>query len=83
MQNNTLDEEEKAFMTCLVHSVDIQYRRLGLYSMAHIGRPNCWQVHCEDSKLKFSQLFYNLKTAVQKFIELKYKLDKNYGRLKK
>jgi hypothetical protein len=77
-----LDREVNIYINCLLHGVDVQYRRLGLYSMEHIGRRNCWQVHTDDTRCRHSQLYYDVRKAAEKFIELKYKLMRSYGRIK-
>ncbi len=78
-----LDREVNTYINCLLENVDVQYgRSLGLYSMEHVGRKNCWQVHCDNYKARHSQLYWDLRKAAEKFIELKYKLMRSYGRIK-
>lgn len=79
-QGNELEREVNLYTNVLLNGVDLQFKRLGIYSLEHIGRRNQWQVHSEDYRCRHSQIYYSLKTAVEKFIELKYKLKRNNNR---
>lgn len=48
---------------CLINNYHGSFRKTALY-----------QVHCDDSKVKHSQLYPNMDEAIDKFLELKRKI---------
>jgi len=38
-----------------------------------------YQVHCEDSRYKFSRFYANCNDAISKFLDIKHKLSRRKG----
>ena len=69
--------EQQLYKACLENNVDLQYKRLTLcIPPKRLLNKHEYQVHCEDSRAKFSKLYSDPEEAVDKFIELKTKLWK-------
>lgn len=52
---------------------DINYRKLSLSKYFRMRR-TFFQVHCDDYRQQFSELYKDINDAVDKFVELKNKL---------
>jgi hypothetical protein len=70
--------EFDTYLDCVDADVDIQYGRLSLCNLKHYmpgySRKRIYQVHCDDSNEKYSQIFEHPEHAIIKFIELKRKI---------
>lgn len=56
----------------LENGYDISFKRLSMSKLARFRRP--YQVHCDDYRQQFSELYEDINDAVEKFVELKNKL---------
>ena len=69
------------YKSVLLDGCSIEYKRLSIcdlrdyYNFYRRRKDPIYQVHCDDSKNRFSKVYKNISDAVNTFIELKKKLS--------
>ena len=72
--------ETNYYKSVLLDGCSIEYHRLSIcdlrdyYDFYRRRKDAIYQVHCEDSKNRFSKIYKNINEAVETFIEIKKKL---------
>lgn len=62
--------EFDVYKFCLENYIDINYKRVSLCNLRNYGINRQYQVHAEGKNV-YSNIFADLDTAINKFIELK------------
>ena len=77
----TKKQELILYQACVEEGINLQYGKLSLcdlrnfnYSQVYDNRK--YQVHSDDYKYPWSMIYDDIMPAVQKFLELKYKVKR-------
>lgn len=73
--------EKDVYLFCLENNVNLEYGKLTLcdlrnYSHNMLVKHRRYQVHCEDRKFEFSQIYDQKEDAVDKFLQIKNTIRK-------
>jgi len=76
MIKNQEDRIKKDYMSVIYAGCIVTYKNITLCDLTdHVpylkNKTSKYQVHSDNSKVKFSEIYYNIEEAVNKFIELK------------
>ena len=76
MKELTYKEERSLYAIALDQGLDLHYGKLSLCDLenhkhSNIYKNRRWQVHCDDSRMPFSKVFFDKTEAIEKFMEIK------------